>query len=277
MAELKLSEGEKCYLINGINDNFRIDGRSCWDRREIELENNLLPSCVGSALIRSVNCSVIAGVKMSLVSPDSGRPGKGKIEFFADISANADPLFEGRGGQEMTVELVRFFEDSFKDCSLLDCLTVVEGKQVWCLSIDILILEIGARASLYDLCSIAVKAALYDTRLPKVYFNPDIMDIEISEDPFDLMQLDVSKVPIFVTVTRIGNNYTIDPTQEEEASSIASLLFSVDNCGTLLHSKKLGHGSLHCYPIKELIPKISEVALELHNFIDDQCKSFTSR
>ncbi|XP_015787953.1 exosome complex exonuclease RRP42 [Tetranychus urticae] len=276
MAEVKLSEGEKCYLIHGINDNFRIDGRSCWDRREIDLEINLLPSCVGSAQIRSVNCSVIAGVKMSLVPPDPGRPGKGKIEFFADISANADPLFEGRGGQGIVVELVSFFEDSYKDCSLLDCLTVVEGKSVWCLSIDILILEIGSKASLYDLCSIAVKAALYDTRLPKVYVNPDTMDIEIPDDPFDIMRLDISQIPVFVTVTRIGNSYIIDPTQEEEASSISSLLFSVNNCGTLLHSKKLGLGSLHCDPIKELIPKISVVALELHDFIEDQCKSLTS-
>lgn len=277
MAEVKLSGAEKCYLIHGINENFRIDGRSCWDRQEINVQINLLPSCVGSAQIRSAKCFVLAGVKMSLVPPDPGLPCKGKIEFFADISANADPLFEGRGGQEMAVELVRFFEDSFKNCSLLDCLTVVEGKSVWCLSVDILILEIGSKASLYDLCSLAVKAALYDTRLPKVYFNSNIMDIEISEDPFDLIQLDVSAVPIFVTVTRIGNNYIIDPTQEEEASSIASLLFSVDNCGTLLCTKKLGLGSLHCDPIEELIPKISAVALELHNFIDDQCKSSTSR
>ncbi|XP_053207158.1 exosome complex exonuclease RRP42-like [Panonychus citri] len=267
MTEILLSEGEKCYLIHGVNDNFRIDGRSCWDRREIDLETNLLASCVGSAQIRSVNCSVLVGIKMSLVPPDPGRPGKGKVEFYADVSANADPLFEGRGGSAMVGEIVSFFEDSFKDCSIYDCLMVVEGKSVWCLSIDILILEVGSKASLYDLCSLAVKAALHETRLPKVYVNPDTMEIEIPDDPFDVISLDVSQVPLFVTVTRIGNNYIIDPTQEEEASSISSLLFSINDCGTLLHSKKLGFGSLHSEPIKELIPKISQVSLELHNFI----------
>ena len=100
MTELKLSEAEKHFITSGVKQNIRIDGRSCLDYRNVEIETSIISNCFGSAHIRLGNCDVMAAVKVDLVNVHK-RPGDtesdaGRIEFFADLSANADPFFEGR-------------------------------------------------------------------------------------------------------------------------------------------------------------------------------------
>lgn len=101
MTELILSDAEKQFITSGVKQNIRIDGRSCFDYRNIEIETSLISNCFGSAHIRLGNCDVIAAVKCDLVSFNSQtdleeNKDKGRIEFFADLSANASPGFEGK-------------------------------------------------------------------------------------------------------------------------------------------------------------------------------------
>ena len=98
MTELKLSEAEKQFITSGVKQNIRIDGRSCLDYRNVEIETSIISNCFGSAHIRLGNCDVMAAVKVDLASihKRQNENDKGSIEFFADLSANADPYFEGR-------------------------------------------------------------------------------------------------------------------------------------------------------------------------------------
>ena len=76
----------------------------------------------------------------------------------------------------------------------------------------------------------------------------------MSDQPSDIASLDTQDVPIFVTFTRIGNNYLLDPTEEEEAASLSSVTVALSHQSEILHMKKLGSGSLLSDPIKDLIP-----------------------
>ncbi len=38
-----VSDSEKVYIISGCDQSFRSDGRGCFDYREINIENNILP------------------------------------------------------------------------------------------------------------------------------------------------------------------------------------------------------------------------------------------
>lgn len=100
MTELKLSEAEKQFITSGVKQNIRIDGRSCLDYRNVEIETSIISNCFGSAHIRLGNCDVMAAVKVDLANmhkqPGETENDKGRIEFYADLSANADPFFEGR-------------------------------------------------------------------------------------------------------------------------------------------------------------------------------------
>jgi exosome complex component RRP42 len=91
-----------------------------------------------------------------------------------------------------------------------------------------LVLEVGG--NLVDASSIAVKAALRDTRLPLLNIekgDEDEYDIQVSDDPLDGEELDIHP-PLTVTVAKLGHRYIVDPTDEEEAVTLASLIVSVN-------------------------------------------------
>lgn len=90
------------------------------------------------------------------------------------------------------------------------------------------ILECGG--NLYDAVSLAVKGALFNTRLPKVtaaLMDGGNVDLALSDDPFDCVRLQVDSIPILVTICKIGEHCVVDPSAEEEVCSSASLVVGV--------------------------------------------------
>jgi exosome complex component RRP42 len=66
------------------------------------------------------------------------------------------------------------------------------------------ILECGG--NLFDAVSLAVKAALHNTRVPKVKgacMDGGTVDLQLSDDPFDCCHLDVSSAPCLVTLCKV--------------------------------------------------------------------------
>ena len=88
-----ISDAEKIFVLHGVQDDVRVDGRSRKEIRPIKFETELVVSCNGSANLRLANTDVLVGVKAELDL--EGESDHGKIEFFVDCSANATPDFEG--------------------------------------------------------------------------------------------------------------------------------------------------------------------------------------
>lgn len=68
------------------------------------------------------------------------------------------------------------------------------------------LLECGG--NLYDAVSLAVKAALYDTRIPKINelkLDGDNIELEISENEAEYEKMDVTNVPIIVSILYMYN------------------------------------------------------------------------
>ncbi|KAG1664673.1 Exosome complex exonuclease RRP42 [Nymphon striatum] len=105
MATILLSESEKNYVLQGIQDDMRVDGRSCNEFREMVLELDVVSNTNGSAHLRLANTDVLVGVKAELETPKPPCIDEGRIEIFVDCSANANPEFEGRGGEELATEI----------------------------------------------------------------------------------------------------------------------------------------------------------------------------
>lgn len=97
-------------------------------------------------------------------------------------------------------------------------------------SIALKILECGG--NLFDAVSLAVKAALFNTRVPKVQaalMDGGTVDLTLSDDPYDCERLKIDSVPLLVTICKIGEHCVVDPSAEEEACSSASLVVGVSN------------------------------------------------
>ncbi|XP_060658993.1 exosome complex exonuclease RRP42 [Drosophila sulfurigaster albostrigata] len=251
MAYVALSEAEKTFILHGVEEDFRCDGRSRRDYRPMELETGLVSNASGSARLRLANTDILVGVKTEIDVPNPLTPEFGKLEFFVDCSANATPEFEGRGGSNLAQELILSLQNAYESPLAFDyrTLCLIPGQQCWKLYIDILILECGG--NLHDAVSLAAKAALYNTKLPRVtatLLDAGITDLIISDNPYDCTRIGIDALPLLVTVCKIGDYCLVDPTAEEEVCSTVSMVVSVSmrqDTPYLSGTHMTGGGSMH--------------------------------
>lgn len=81
-------------------------------------------------------------------------------------------------------------------------------------------------------------------------FDDELDELEVPEDPSDLITLDTSRIPVLVTLTKIGANYVVDVTESEEAASVSSFVMAIDPEGQIIHSRKIGSGTLFVQPLR---------------------------
>jgi len=261
-----LSSFERTFIIGGVEQDFRSDGRSCHDYRHFEVETGIVSNTSGSARLRLSKTDILVGVKAEIGEPRIQKPNKGYIEFFVDCSANASPEFEGRGGEELGTMLAKTLERAYNHKSAIDleALCILPGKQCWVLYIDALVLECGG--NLFDSLSLAVKAALHNTRIPNVTVSTDEggVELEISDDPHDCRRLDISSIPVTVTMSKIGHRHVVDASLQEEACSLAQLLVSVNGNNSICAMQKVGPGALDPDSIFEMIETARSVGKALN-------------
>lgn len=273
--EGRFSDGELALVYNSISDNFRIDGRSCTDIREIKTETSILPGCNGSAKVESKNCSLTVGVKVEVSNPTIEEPNCGLFEINVNCSANANPKFEGRGGEDTGQDLAFILNNSILPTIDLTNLCISVGHKVWAIYVDVLVLECSCVGQLLDMSSIAIKAALCDTKIPKVIPDEeDPNDFIIANECDEYCPLDLNRLPILVTLILIGNKFVADVTEEEAAAGSARLTFAFDSTGQLLYSKKSGNGIMKFEYVDEGARMAQKLAIELHNNLNFQieCK-----
>lgn len=107
----------------------------------MELETDIVSHASGSARVRLANTDILVGVKTEIDVPIAGRPDEGKIEFFVDCSANATPEFEGRGGEELALEIANTLQKAYSSNQAFDLtkLIIIRKRQCWKLFVDILV------------------------------------------------------------------------------------------------------------------------------------------
>jgi exosome complex component RRP42 len=268
---MALCDAEKTFVLHGVEENFRIDGREREDYRPMELETNIVAHAFGSARLRLANTVVLVAVKLEVDAPFPEKPREGKLEFFVDCSANATPDFEGRGGEDLAVEISNCLASAYKSPQVFDLtkLCILKGHKCWKIFVDILLLECGG--NLYDAVSIAVKTALWDTRIPlvrSVTVDGSNIDMDVSDELHDCQKLDVSGAPIMVTVCKIGEQCIVDPNVAEEQCSVGAVVIAVsrDKFSTVLQT---GSGSLHPQTLLESLQMGQKVAHRLSEALSE--------
>ncbi|KOB72496.1 Exosc7 protein [Operophtera brumata] len=94
--------------------------------------------------------------------------------------------------------------------------------------VDWFILECGG--NLFDAVSLAVKAALFNTRIPivkAVLMDGGNVDLQLSDDPYDCKLVEAGTAPLLVTLCKIGDKCVVDPSAEEESCSVISLVVGI--------------------------------------------------
>eukprot|EP00882_Tetradesmus_deserticola_P005713 GHRQ01006015.1.p1 GENE.GHRQ01006015.1~~GHRQ01006015.1.p1 ORF type:complete len:283 (+),score=101.25 GHRQ01006015.1:153-1001(+) len=260
-----ISVGERIYIVQGIEQDVRTDGRSRAQYRPLELEANVVAQADGSARLHLGPTDVLVGVKVELGVPDSSSPNRGQVHVSVECSSCASPEFKGRGGEDWGIELARALESSLVGAPAAGCgldlaaLCLVPGKTCWLVYVDALVLNDGG--NVLDALSIAARAALALTRVYKVEVSmneDDEPEVELSGER-EGAPLDASNVPVIVTVSQVGNRSVVDLAAEEEPCASACLHVAVNSKARVVGMTKSGSSGLDPSLTQEMV----EVAQKL--------------
>ncbi|XP_024923008.1 uncharacterized protein LOC107433900 isoform X1 [Ziziphus jujuba] len=287
-----LSLGEKHFIQGGIAQDLRSDGRKRLTYRPIYVETGVIPQANGSARVRLGATDVIASVKAELGKPHPLQPDKGKVAIYVDCSPTAAPIFEGRGGEELSMELsvalqrcllggksgAGYFHTEKSAGISLSSLVVVEGKICWDLYIDGLV--VSSDGNLLDALGAAIKAALSNTGIPRVNVaagasGDEEPEVDVSDEEF--LQFDTSGVPVIITLTKVGRHYIVDATTEEESQMSSAVSISVNRQGHICGLTKRGGAGVDPSIILDMISVAKHVSEQLLNQLDSEIAAAEAR
>ena len=102
--EIKISNAERKFIVDGIEHNIRNDGRQRIDVCSFDIKPDVLPFCMSSAEINLHGTRIIVGIKLEITNPDVNTPSLGQIEtsvkwyviffFFFIVQIGIGPLWQ---------------------------------------------------------------------------------------------------------------------------------------------------------------------------------------
>ncbi|CAL2269449.1 unnamed protein product [Prunus armeniaca] len=230
---------------------------------ESNIQRKSLPVENSCSLITKLNNSVCTNTS----SYEETSPENCSVDHEADLKNSR----EGRGGEELSAEL----SVALQRCLLggagidLSSLVVVEGKICWDLYINGLF--VSSDGNLLDAPGTAIKAALSNTGIPKVNVaagasGDEQPEVDVSDEEF--LQFDTSRVPVIVTLTKVGRHYIVEATSEEESQMCLAVSISINRQGRICGLTERGGAGLDPSIILDMISVAKTVSEQLINTLD---------
>ena len=248
------------YALELIQKDKRIDERKFDDFRKIEIKQGIIKNAEGSAQVKLGNTEVMVGVKMNTGNPFSDMPNEGTLMVGAELTPLASPDFESGPPGEDAVELARVVDRGLRVSKCIDLkkLCIEEGEKVWCVFVDIHI--INHQGNLLDAAALGAIAALLDAKIPKIEKD------EIKRGDYE-GPLPVNFKPVNVTVCKVGDKFLIDPALEEEGIIDTKLSISARDDDKICSLQKQGSKELDVKDLEKMIDMAMKKSKEIRKML----------
>ncbi len=236
-----VGERIKEYLKEGK----RFDGRKPEEFREIKIETGVSQNAEGSARVKVGKTEILVGIKMNVGEPYPDSPESGNIIVTAELLPLSSPRYEPGPPKFPAIELGRVLDRAIRESKFIDLkkLCIKKGEKVWTIFIDVY--SINDDGNLLDAANIGIVAALKTARIPKYDEKEDkVLFGELTNKKIPLSK----EIPLSITAHKIGDNFIIDPTKEEE--DLSETRITVGSTGE--HICSLQKGEIAPIEIKEL-------------------------
>ena len=252
------------HLYNTVSSGFRIDGRALRDYRKIIVEKGLVKTAEGSARVRFGETEVIAGVKLGIGNPFPDSPDEGALMVNIELLPLSNPEFESGPPSIDSIEISRVVDRCIRESGCLDMsqFNIITGEKVWILSIDII--PINASGNLLDISVLAAVAAIQNARFPQLVDNAVDYRTEKTKKTIEM-----SGIPVMVTVHKIGKELIIDPVSEEEAVSDARVSIGLLSDGAICSMQKGGNESVTSEELGNMVDLALEKSKQLREKLEE--------
>ncbi|NXG57296.1 EXOS9 protein, partial [Hemiprocne comata] len=215
MKATPLSNCERRFLLRAIEERKRLDGRQCYDYRNVRIS---FGADYGCCIVELGKTRVLAQVSCELVAPKPNRPTEGILFFNLELSPMAAPGFEPGRQSELLVKLNRLIERCLRNSKCIDTesLCIVAGEKVWQIRLDLHLLNHDG--NIIDAASIAGIVALCHFRRPDVSVQGEEVTVYTPEER-DPVPLSIHHMPICVSFAffQQGTYLLVDPSEREES------------------------------------------------------------
>tara|TARA_B100001996_G_scaffold125910_2_gene95437 strand:- start:736 stop:1527 length:792 start_codon:yes stop_codon:yes gene_type:complete len=186
-------------------DNQRLDGRTQFAGREIEIEVDCLTNAEGSCRVRMGDTIVLAGVKFQIMTPYPDRPTQGGLMTSAEIRPVCGPNWEPGPPSEQSIEMGRVVDRGIRESGCIDTneLCILPGEKAWQVILDLF--AVSDDGNMFDAFALAAIAALRTAIVPAEKFD-------VGED----YKLPVNGTPIMASYHKVGGRFVYDTTKREE-------------------------------------------------------------
>jgi exosome complex component RRP42 len=223
----------KAEMAEVLSKGKRLDGRALDEHRPIKIQTGIIQKANGSALVTLGNTEVIAGVKIATGTPFPDTPDKGLLVVNAEILPLSSSYAEAGPPSEDAIELARVVDRGIRESEMVDMtkLCLIPGKTVYTVFVDVNIMNVDG--NLFDATSYAVVSALRTAKMKKF----KVKDEKVEETD-DVVPVPVAKIPVSVTMARIGDSLVVDPISEEEGAMDMRITITTDDDGNICASQK---------------------------------------
>ncbi|CCD23864.1 exosome non-catalytic core subunit RRP45 NDAI_0C02040 [Naumovozyma dairenensis CBS 421] len=194
--EIEISNSESKFLLEALRQNYRLDGRSFSQFRDVKIA---FGDEYGDVTIEMGKTKVHCRISCQITQPYEDRPFEGLFLISTENSPMAGPQFEnGNNTNEDEVLIARIIEKAVRRSGALDIegLCIVAGSKCWAVRADVHFLNCDG--GFIDASCIAVMAGLLHFRKPDITVHGEQV-IMHPVDEREPVPLGILHVPICVT------------------------------------------------------------------------------
>jgi len=252
---MNLPNINKKRIIELLKENKRLDTRTNFDFRDIEIETGISNKAEGSARVRIGKTEVIAGVKMATQEPYPDHEDEGTMSTSMEFSPISGARYENGPPKIDAIEVARVVDRGLRESGFIDWkkLCIKEGEKVWSISIDIYC--INDDGNVIDASALAALVALKTSKFP-VYDEESgtIKFGEFTDTPLPLEDNDL----LSITFYKIGDSLILDPNRDEEDASEARITLALASYKKDIIISAMQKGGIKSITADELISLVDQ-------------------
>ncbi|XP_058105339.1 uncharacterized protein LOC131248864 [Magnolia sinica] len=259
----------------------RPDARPLSRARDTTLALGAVSSADGSALAKIGYTTMLAGIKLEVMTPSLESPDEGCIAIDFHMPPICSPSVRPGRPAEVAPVISKQLSDAILSSGMINLkeLSLISGKAAWMAYLDIYCLD--ADGSLFDAALLSAIAAFSHLQIPLVSVNDDGRVVTMSGEQLEgksvkepvnkeRRKLTLSSIPFALTCILHKKYILVDPTAEEESIMESLVTVVLDLSGRLVSLYKPG-GAVLAYTstIQDCVALTRQRVKELRKILDE--------
>ncbi|GMI65075.1 hypothetical protein like AT1G60080 [Hibiscus trionum] len=266
------------FFEKHLLESIRPDARPLGRARDTTIALGAVASANGSALAKIGSTTMLAAIKMEVMTPSMETPDEGCIAIDFHMPPICSPIVRPGRPAEAAPVVAKQLSDTILSSGMINLkeLSLVSGKAAWMAYLDIYCLD--ADGALFDAALLAAVAAFSHLEIPVVSLNDD-GKIVLSEgqglsdrEPVnkEKRKVNLGSIPFSLTCILHKNHILADPTSEEESIMETFVTVVLDSSSQLVSLYKPG-GPVLAYTsaIQDCIALTRQRVKELRKILEE--------